>query len=744
MALFCATLFCLLPGMAGAWMPQQAPIETVWAAQVDPQNVWPEYPRPQLVREAWLNLNGVWQYQPGTEGDAVPLNQTLRSEILVPFPVESALSGVMEHHDRLWYRRTFTVPPAWAGQQIRLHFGAIDFESEVFINGKSMGIHRGGYDAFGYDITGALTEAKEQEIIVRVFDPTDEGGQPRGKQTLTPKGIMYTPTTGIWQPVWMEPVPATAIDGLRMAPDVDNGLVRVTVDSASATAGATVSVKVLDAGTVAASTDGKANEPINLAIPNAKLWSPENPFLYDLDITLRSGSGQADHVTSYFGMRSIKVADAGGVKRILLNGKPVFQFGPLDQGFWPDGIYTAPCEAAMKNDIAQMKALGFNMVRKHIKVEPDRWYYWTDKLGLLVWQDMPSANSYIDRGKTNVPAVDRQEFETELERMIKGHWNVPSIVTWVVFNEGQGQPDEQATRGLVKLVQTWDPSRLVNEASGGKIFGSGDLNDVHSYPHPNVRPITTPQAYVCGEYGGIGLKVAGHTWNEQGGGYANVSSGEDLLYLYSDFAQEVKQMRDEKGLCAAVYTQLTDVMTELNGLMTYDRVLKADPALLAKATHFELAKPNYETVVPTSEGEPQVWAYTTNRPPGNWSKAEFDDAAWAKGKAGFGRFHNRENTPWVTSDIWLRRHFNPGALSPKQLANLMVKDLHDDDVEVFINGVRAYAQRGFIGAYEYRSLTVESRAAVKPAADNVLAVHCLQKEGGQFIDAGLSVRVAAE
>ena len=451
-----------------AWTPKQAPIMTRWAKDVDPAHPLPDYPRPQMVRADWLNLNGVWQLKRGgAAGEGAPTGQKLPDEILVPFPVESALSGVMEHSDRLWYRRTFTVPDGWKKKRVLLHFGAVDYESEVFVNGQSLGVHTGGYLPFSYDITRALKkDGGEQELIVRVYDPTDDYGQPRGKQSLHPGGIMYTPCTGIWQTVWLEPVPEfAAIESLKIVPDVDGKALKLTVNtSVPADARARISVKIMDtADARGAAAEGEPNKELVIPLPDAKLWSPEHPFLYDFTVSLRypgfyDGAQylgeRSDTVTSYFGMRKIALGDVDGVKKMLLNDQFVFQVGPLDQGFWPDGIYTAPTDAAMKADIQAMKDYGFNMVRKHIKVEPARWYYYCDKLGLVVWQDMPSANSYIDDHKYRVPPVDKQAYETQLAGMVQALGNVPSIILWDIYNESQGQFD---TERLVAKVKAMDP-----------------------------------------------------------------------------------------------------------------------------------------------------------------------------------------------------------------------------------------------------------------------------------------------
>ena len=718
---------------------------TKFAADVDPAHVLPEYPRPQMERAAWLNLNGVWQFQPGKEGDATPKGEKLASEILVPFPVESALSGVMEHHDRLWYRRTFTVPGDWKGKRILLHFGAVDWEAEIFVNGESLGVHKGGYDPFSFDITRALKDGGgEQELVVRVYDPTDDYGQPRGKQSLHPGGIMYTPCTGIWQTVWLEPVADASILELKLVPDVDGRKLKLTaVTNSAADKGALtdgeVRVTVKDGDRTVGTYTGTPDTDLSIPVDDAKLWSPTHPFLYDLEVALTAKGQETDRVKSYFGMRKIELGEVNGVKKMLLNGEFVFENGPLDQGFWPDGIYTQPTEAALKYDIEMMKQYGFNMVRKHIKVEPMRWYYWCDKLGLLVWQDMPSADTYIDTQKYKVPPVDKAAFKRELARLVQTHWNVPSIIMWDTFNESQSQHD---TPQLVNMVKQLDPSRLVNEASGGSYIGAGDVFDEHHYPPPECPKPNDWQALACGEYGGIGFNIPGHTWTGKGSGYTDVHEPEDLLGLYAEWSQMIKGFRDQQGLSAVVYTQLTDVETEINGLMTYDRITKVDPAKVAQANRFEYPVPTYREIVPTSQKTAQTWRYAFESPQGDWKGAAFDDAAWQEGKAPFGHDYDAKHTDWTTDNIWLRRHFNPGELSAEALDHLLVRYQHDEDVEVYINGVEALKRRGFISVYEYHSLSAEAKQALKANGDNVLAVHCHQTIGGQFIDVGLSEREA--
>ena len=566
--------------LAAEWQPAAGPLKTRWAKDVTPDHVLPEYPRPQMVRKDWLNLNGLWD---------IKLGDGTESKILVPFAIESALSGVMKHVDRVTYRRSFEIPKGWSGQQVLLHFGEVDGECKVTLNGKDLGVHRGGYDAFSYNITDALKPEGAQEITVEVFDPTDLGGQPRGKQKLKPGSIMYTATTGIWQTVWLEPVAPTHIESLKIIPDVDQGCVRIKVAAFAGKDDGNLqaSVEVFDGPTKIGEARGWAAEELVVKIPGAKLWSPETPFLYDLKIT-SSGqrkSPQVDSVTSYFGMRKIALGkDNKGVTRMMLNGKPVFQVGPLDQGFWPDGIYTAPTDEALRFDIAETKRLGFNTTRKHVKVEPDRWYYWCDKLGLLVWQDMPCGNSYTDKPQP----IDKPQFKSELVNMVKKLWNHPSIIMWVVFNENQGQHDTEA---LVAEVKALDPSRLVNNASGNDDKNCGDVIDKHTYPGPESPKPEDNRAAVLGEFGGLGLPVDGHTWTKKTWGYEGTKNIKDLTSAYEKLLGKAWELNSTAGLSAVIYTQFTDVETECNGLLTYDREInKVVPERAAAANSGKLPK----------------------------------------------------------------------------------------------------------------------------------------------------------
>jgi beta-galactosidase/beta-glucuronidase len=578
---------CVPQTSAASWQPAAGPLKTRWAKDVSPENAHPEYPRPQMVRQDWLNLNGLWDFAI-TSKDAT--RATFQTQILVPFPVESALSGVMRpvsENDRIWYRREFEVPRKWKGRRLLLHFGAVDFEATVWVNGKEIGQHRGGYDAFSFDITDALNQAGPNELIVTAWDPTDAGTQPRGKQVRKPNGIWYTSTSGIWQTVWLEPVNAAYITGLTITPDVDNSAVTVHPITTPTLGVCMVEVTIRNGGKAVYTASVTAGGQITMPIKKARLWSPEDPHLYSLVVSLKLGNRTLDKVESYFGMRKISLGkDEKGFTRLLLNNKPYFQFGPLDQGFWPDGIYTAPTDEALRYDIQMTKKLGFNLARKHVKIEPDRWYYWCDKFGLLVWQDMPSGDKYIGPKAPDITRTPEsaKEYEQELTALVRGRGNHPCIVMWVPYNEGWGQWD---TARVVAMIKKLDPSRLVDNTSGWSDRGVGDVNDMHKYPGPGSPEPEVNRAALLGEFGGLGLPVRGHTWqSEKNWGYRSFTDAESLTAAYVDLAAKLFPLIDEKGLSAAVYTQTTDVEVEVNGLMTYDRELvKMNMEKVAAANH---------------------------------------------------------------------------------------------------------------------------------------------------------------
>jgi hypothetical protein len=724
--------------MAQGWSPKKAPLMTKWASDVNLGNTLPEYPRPQMVRSEWLNLNGLWEFEVGEQGDRVPFGTPLSKQILVPFPVESALSGVMEQHERVWYRRKFSIPKGWEGQQLVLHFGAVDWESEIYVNGKSVGIHRGGYDPFSYDITQYLKGSGEQELIVRVFDPTQKMGQPRGKQEISPHEIliMYTPITGIWQTVWLEPVPVSNIKGLKMVPDIDNSFLKLTVEVPGLDKDVVVKATVSDGKSIVSKSEGKSNIEFQIPIPYVKLWSPNDPFLYDIKVELKKGKFTLDEVSSYFGMRKISLGEVDGYQKILLNNEFVFNFGFLDQGYWPDGLYTAPTDEALKADIEIQKALGYNMVRKHIKVEPQRWYYWADKLGILVWQDMPSSNSYI----SNDPPIEKAAFEQELVNMVNTHMNSPSIVSWVIFNEMQGQYD---TKRLTRLVAELDPSRLINPASDNidKDY-VGHIFDKHSYPGP-ISPSAPNMALVCGEFGSIGLNVKNHEWMENKGvSGVMVNSVQELTKIYEGFVNQLLDFKSNQGMSGAVFTQLADVEQEVNGFLTYDRILKIDTVKVKQLNE----KLIYQTIISTSEILPnskkkkQTWHYTFHKPKQDWTSPSFNHESWKDGSAGFGFGQPKEapsRTVWNTDDIWMRKKFVLGNLSENDKDNLFFTVFNDEDYEIYINGVLVALAKGFTKDYEFIPINEDGKKALIPNGENCIAVHCHQTGGGQFIDVGI-------
>ncbi len=577
---------------ADEWQPADNPLMTEWADDVDPENPLPEYPRPQLEREEWKNLNGMWEYA------VVPIlrdkPEKWDGDILVPFGIESALSGVKKRvgpDNKLWYQKTFTVPADWDGNRIMLNFGAVDWKADVWVNDKKVGQHDGGYTSFSLDITDALTKDTEQKITVSVWDPTDDGFQPRGKQVRDPRGIWYTPTTGIWQTVWLEPVPKVAIEDLEMTPDIDNQYLRIKAKSDVHAEGYTIQATAYANGKEVNRTSGKLGEQVELSIPNMKLWSLENPFLYDLTVSLYHEGEKVDEVESYFGMREVRLGTADdGYVRLFLNDEPLFHFGLLDQGFWPDGIYTAPTDQALKYDIQVTKDLGYNMIRKHVKVESNRWYYWADKLGILVWQDMPNGDRHIRRGDDDIERVAQSayNYKRELKEMIDQFDNHPSIVTWVPFNEGWGQFE---TKQISEMVQELDPSRLVNVVSGWQDRGVSDMHDIHQYPGPAMPEPTKGRAAILGEFGGEALVVEDHLWvqdfSRAPGHYETSQSEQQLFDTYEKMLNEVIELKKE-GLAGAVYTQTTDVESEVNGIMTYDRkVIKFEEGFMNKL-HDEL------------------------------------------------------------------------------------------------------------------------------------------------------------
>ena len=568
------------------WKPAGDKIKTSWGEQLDPKNVLPEYPRPIMERNDWKNLNGLWKYAITKKGDPTPA--AYQGDILVPFAVESSLSGVgkmINEKEELWYQRTFDIPSAWRGKQILLHFGAVDWKAEVWVNDVKVGEHTGGFTPFYFDITSVLNKGNN-DLVVKVWDPSDRGEQPRGKQIANPHGIWYTPVTGIWQTVWLEPVATQYITNLKTTPDIDNNSVKVEV-AANTTSADKVEVKVFDGKNLVAKGAALNGVPVELTMPaNAKLWSPDSPFLYNMEVTLYKDGKAIDQVKSYTAMRKFSIRKGqNGITRLQLNNKDYFQFGPLDQGWWPDGLYTAPTDEALVYDLKKTKDFGYNMVRKHVKVEPARWYTHCDQLGLIVWQDMPNggpspqwqARNYFNGTEVIRSAASEANYRKEWKEIIDCLYSYPSIAVWVPFNEAWGQ---FKTPEIVAWTKEYDPSRLVNPASGGNHYTCGDILDLHHYPGPNMFLYDPRRATVLGEYGGIGLVVEGNTWvnDKKNWGYVKFNTSDEVTNEYIKYGKHLLELI-RKGFSAAVYTQTTDVEGEINGLMTYDRkVIKMNEA----------------------------------------------------------------------------------------------------------------------------------------------------------------------
>ncbi len=720
------------------WKMAPVSLSTKWAKQVSPANALPEYPRPQMTRQNWKNLNGLWNYGL-SDLTATAAPTAMNDQILVPYVYESSLSGVGKPSipdQKLWYKRSFAIPNNWKGQSVLLHFGAVNYESTVMLNGQLLGTHRGGFDEFSFDITRALRPG-QNELIVSARNPLRSDvadAQVAGKQRIKPGGIFYTGATGIWQTVWMESVPAARIDSLKITPDIDASQLRVVALSAgTAPLNAPVTVAVSDGGKVVATKRGPANTDIVLPIANAKLWTPENPHLYQIKVSLGNGRG-ADSVNSYAAMRKTSlVKDEKGRMVLGLNNKPYFQVGALDQGYWPDGIYTAPTDEALKFDIVEAKNLGWNLLRKHAKVEPARWYYHCDQLGMLVWQDMPQMYG----GRDGALSDDaKKQFAVEWQEIIRENYNHPSIVVWTTFNEGWGQHD---TPEVVAQTRQWDPTRLVNNASGWTDKNVGAMYDVHAYPGPDAPMTEANRASVNGEFGGITADL-GHRWQNSANvmGYgATLKSGWLATKRFQDLMRNAYKLKDERGASAFVYTQITDVEQEINGVLTYDRaVVKLDPKIVAAANRGEFLpmppNPNPD-LVPTSDFAPLQWKYSFEQPATDWFETRFDDANWKTGDAPFGDKLGGIKTKWDSSDIWMRRQFTLAGPLP---ANAKLSVLHDEDAEIYINGVLATKLTGYNSGYEAFPISDAARAAMKPGM-NVWAVHVHQTVGGQGIDVGI-------
>ncbi|MBQ6007688.1 MAG: beta galactosidase jelly roll domain-containing protein [Kiritimatiellae bacterium] len=757
----------LAAAVAGAW--QQAPgMKTPWGEKVTPENAWREYPRPQMARDAWTNLNGLWQYAVTRDAPGVP--KAWDGEILVPFVIESPLSGVgrlLEPQETLWYRRSFDAD-VQPGTRLLLHFEQADFRAMVFVNGVEAGVpHEGGQMPFTYDVTD-LVRKGANELVVSVWDPTTDFIGSHGKQTFRPHGCMYTRSSGIGGTVWLETVPATHIADYRVTADIDAGTVRFEFDVAGGRfAKPEVRVSVLcDGGNAVATTkDGVAVVKMPAGF---KLWSPESPALYDFTATCGE-----DTVKGYFGMRKFELRkDPNGVLRFYFNNKARFIIGTLDQGWWPDGLLTPPSEEAMAYDIRALKKMGFDMMRKHIKVEPRRYYALCDRLGILVLQDMPSG--FSDREK-------RYGFyRRELKEMMDHLQKTPSVVMWVPYNEGWGQPGPFLTHATLMWTQRYDPTRLVDGPSGAHDWEGGAIwmkphrttshlpageeeaahaVDKHDYgQRPKMHALNSRRASFLGEFGGIGCRVEGHLWTTNAWGYGNTGRDVDRKAVQAKFVSLMEHVAGlaEAGLAGSVYTQTTDVEGEINGLLTYDRrVEKFDAAALA-AVHGKvraaaargLMPRVTHQLLPRLDPDSRAWAWTTEEPSSEWTQPTFNDSAWARACGGFGNkaitqayAHAKVNTDWSTKTIWLRRHFNYAA-RPEKLLRVTAEMFHDEDAEIYLNGKLVLDAPGYNTDWTAFTIPLEAFAAAVKKGDNVLAVKVKQEVCGQYFDLGLSLDVA--
>ncbi len=565
--------------LTAQWKATGDRIKTTWGEQLDPRNVLPEYPRPIMERSKWMNLNGLWDFTILPKGAVIPT--AFNEQILIPFAVESSLSGVgkrVNEMQELWYSRSFTIPKDWNKNQVLLHFGGVDWETDVWVNNIKVGKHTGAYTPFSFNITAALKKGDVNKLVVRVWDPTDKGPQPRGKQVSKPEGVWYTPVSGIWQTVWLEPVVANHITCLKTTPDIDSNQVNVKVTTSHPVNGQKTMIKIFDKGQLITSGSSINGQPVEILMPaNIKLWSPDSPNLYQMEVSLLTGNVVTDQVNSYVAMRKYSMKrDNSGIVRLQLNNKDLFHFGPLDQGWWPDGLYTAPTDEALKYDIRKTKDFGFNMIRKHIKVEPARWYTHCDQLGIIVWQDMPSGDEnfewqnrkYFDGTEPKRSEYSEATYRKEWKEVMDYLYSYPCIGVWVPFNEAWGQ---FKTSEIAAWTKSYDPTRLVNPASGGNFYNCGDMLDIHNYPHPEMYLYDAQRATVLGEYGGVGQAIKGHLWETgRNWGYIDFTNSQEATNQYLKFGDILYRMIDH-GFSAAVYTQTTDVEIEVNGLLTYDR-----------------------------------------------------------------------------------------------------------------------------------------------------------------------------
>jgi hypothetical protein len=744
---------------------QSAPMKTPWGEKVTAENAWRLYPRPQMQRDNWINLNGNWDYAVTKNAPSCP--EKFDGKILVPFVIESSLSGVgrlLAPNETLWYRRSFDIDTKVTGKRIFLNFEQVDFRAMVFVNGREAGVpHEGGQMPFSYDITDLVKQGKN-ELVVSVWDPTTDFIGSTGKQSFVPRGCFYTRTSGIGGTVWIEEVPENHIASYRVTTDIDKGEVAFVFEAGSRIQyGQKGIVEIALSENKSIKKEFRFGEKLVVKLPRpVELWSPENPKLYNFTATL----GQ-DVIKGYFGMRKIEVRkDDCGVLKIFFNNKPRFLIGTLDQGWWPDGLLTPPSEEAMAFDILKLKEMGYDMMRKHIKVEPRRYYYLCDKLGIILMQDMPSG-----RGNSE----HRYGFyRREFKEMVDCLYNVPSIVCWIPYNEGWGQPGEFLTHTTLEWIRHYDPTRIVDGPSGWHDYEGGlahgkttkhkadgsveaaDLIDKHNYSkYPNMFPINSRRASFLGEFGGIGCRINGHMWTDKTWGYGGTDKVNDLVWSQNRFIDLMNHVAklSHGGLAGCVYTQTTDVEAENNGLITYDRkVIKFNVAALREVhekvrKYAEHASVSYKLKVlaPRLDPSPKAWAWTVTEPAEGWEKPTFNDSAWARSAGGFGnelimRDYKKAkvSTLWNTNAIWLRRTFN--YTQPKEkILGAVIKMFHDEDADVYLNGICVVKAKGHNVDWMPFYISPETFMTAIREGENTIAVKVVQKHGGQYFDLELAL-----
>lgn len=759
---------------AQRWTPVNAPILTDFGESINPKKVLQEHPRPQMVREDWKNLNGLWDYAITPKSStAIPDPQ---GKILVPFCLEAPLSGVQKHlktDEYLWYFNQFSIPGKWKKKKVLLHFGAVDWECEVWVNDELVGTHQGGYIPFNFDITGAIKPGGKQSLRVRVSDPRGGIFTSNGKQANNT--IFYETVSGIWQTVWLEPVPEVSIESLKIEPDVDKGQAGISAVLSGDSKGYELKVVALENEDPILENWGEAGETVMLKLDNPRLWSPESPFLYGLEVSLMKNERMVDKVSGYFGMRKIHVEKLDGFNKILLNNEEVFQYGPLDQSYWPGSVLTPPSDEAISWEIGYLKDIGINMVRLHITSNPDRWYYHCDRMGLLVWQDFVCA-----RGRGIINEASSKRWVEEQKSMVDALYNHPSIVMWVLFNESWGQ---HKTSQLTDLFMEYDPTRLFSVASGwNDLENAGHIRDVHDYTfHPSI-PIGSEEphrAVLLGECGGQNVIVGPNNWSRKpyseyetpkkgdrryqwGNGMSpgalmdeetvvemkrgTFTQGENFAVRYEEFIDGIRMLKNE-GLCGAVFTQMTDMKNEQNGFLSFDRKVSKMDESRFRGIHEKLYTdpPGEKPVIHAYSGKAEIWKFEMQEPAEGWTHPDFDDSGWRTGQAPFGNTSDYEyHTAWNTEALYLRKNFHLDKV-PDQLAlktyiyGFMYREI--STLQVYLNGelIKSTLDRNRNQELRTSTILLSGKAMeLLKAGENSIAIEAdFSQVPSRFLDIGL-------